>query len=388
MKSRNHFITLFLFCAFSLQLCTFSQAKEEVQTKTKWENSLSPSKAKQDKKSKILWYNSHNLTIEGMGWKETESPFDRLPAKAKTLVRKAVWGLSRHSAGICVRFVTDATSINARWTLNSPRLGMVHMPPTGVSGVDLYVKTEKGKWHWLSVGRPTGKTTSTQLVSGIPAGKREYMLYLPLYNGVSSVEIGIPNGKQIAPTAVRKQKPIVFYGTSITHGGCASRTGMPHPSIIGRRFDMPIINLGFSGNGQMEAEVAKLMTEIDASVYVIDCLPNLDAKRTKVRTEPLVKILRKAHPNTPILLVEDRFYTNSFLINSKKQHNLENHQALKAVFDKLIKAGDKNLYYLEGGKLLNEDGEGTVDSSHPTDLGFVQHANAFEKVLKPILKTH
>ncbi len=386
MKSRHSFITLLLSGMFTLLLCTVTQAKEELQTATKWKDSLDPTKAKQDAKTKINWYNSRDLTIEGQGWKKTEDPFDRLPAKAKKLVRKSVWGLSKHSAGICVRFVTDATRINARWTLRSPNLAMVHMPATGVSGLDLYVKTEEGKWHWLAIGRPKAKTTSVQLVSGIPAGKREYILYMPLYNGVTSVEIGIPNGKQIAPAAVRKKKPIVFYGTSITHGGCASRTGMPHPSIIGRRFDMPIINLGFSGNGRMEAEVAKLMTEIDASVYVIDCLPNIDAAKTKARTEPLVKILRLAHPNTPILLVEDRFYTNSFLRKSSRDHNLANHKALKEVFDKLIKAGDKNLYYLEGSKLLSDDGEGTVDSSHPTDYGFMQHADAFEKVLKPILK--
>ncbi|VAX38342.1 Platelet-activating factor acetylhydrolase IB gamma subunit [hydrothermal vent metagenome] len=368
-------------------LCSLQtiEAKEGKGTKATLKKSLAPSKAKRDEKNNLLWYNSRDLTIEGQGWKKTEAPFDRLPAKAKKLVRKAVWDLSRHSAGICVRFVTDATSFNARWTLRSRNLAMPHMAATGVSGLDLYVKTEKGKWRWLSIGRPKKQKTSTLLISGIPAGTREYMLYLPLYNGVTSVEIGIPVGKKIAPASVRK-KPIVFYGTSITHGCCASRTGMAHPSIIGRRFDMPIINLGFSGNGRMEAEVAKLMTEIDASVYVIDCLPNINSTLVKKRTEPLVKILRKAHPNTPILLVEDRNYANSFLVTSKRKRNQKRQKELKKAFDNLIKAGDKNLYYLEAEKLLSDDGDGTVDSSHPTDYGFVTHANAFEKVLKTILK--
>ena len=386
MKSRRPFITLLLSCMFMLLFCTFTLAKEELQTKTKWKNALDSTKAKQDDKTKTVWYNSRDLTIEGQGWKKTAAPFDRLPAKAEKMVRKAVWNLSRHSAGICVRFETDATTIHARWTLRSGNLAMVHMPATGVSGLDLYIKTKKNKWRWLAVGRPKAKTTSTKLVSGIIEGKKEYMLYLPLYNGVTSVEIGIPNGKQIAPAAVRKQKPLIFYGTSITHGGCASRPGMPHPSILGRRLDMPIINLGFSGNGKMETEVALLMNELGASVFIIDCLPNINAEQTKKRTEPLVSIIRCAHPFTPILLVEDRFYTNSFLIKSKREHNLANHKALKAAFDKLVKAGDKNLYYLEADKLLSDDGEGTVDSSHPTDYGFMQHADAFEKVLKPILK--
>ncbi len=386
--SKQSLLNIFLSSGFVfVLLCSLQtvQAKETKGTKPTLKNSLAPSKAKQDKKQKLLWYNSRDLTIEGQGWKKTEAPFDRLPAKAKKLVRKAVWNLSRHSAGICVRFVTNATSFNARWTLRSRNLAMPHMAATGVSGLDLYVKTEKGKWRWLAIGRPKKQKTSTQLISGIPAGTREYMLYLPLYNGVTSVEIGIPVGKKIGPASVRK-KPIVFYGTSITHGCCASRTGMAHPSIIGRRFNMPIINLGFSGNGRMEAEVAKLMTEIDASVYVIDCLPNINGTLVKKRTEPLVKILREAHPNTPILLVEDRNYANSFLVASKRKRNQWSQKELKKAFDNLIKAGDKNLYYLEAEKLLNNDGDGTVDGSHPTDYGFITHADAFEKVLKTILK--
>jgi hypothetical protein len=223
----------------------------------------------------------------------------------------------------------------------------------------------------------------------LPKAKREYLLYLPLYNGVSSVEIGLAKDATLwkpDPRPADHQKPILFYGTSITHGACASRPGMCHPAILGRRFDRPIINLGFSGNGTMDAEIGALLAELDVAAYVIDCLPNMDAKAVAAKAEPFVRALRKAKPETPILLVEDRYYADGFLLESKRKRNEESHAALKATFDKLTGEGMKGLYYLEGAKLLGDDGDDTVDSSHPSDLGFARHADAFEAVLKPILK--
>lgn len=335
----------------------------------------------------IAWYDIRQLGLEGQGWSDTESPFDRLPAKAKGLVRKAVWDLSRHSAGLCVRFVTDASEVYARWTLTSPRLAMNHMPATGVSGLDLYVKTKSGKWRWLAVGRPDKQSSQVRLVTGIPSVDREYLLYLPLYNGVREVEIGLRKTAKLKTSMSRESglKPIVFYGTSITQGGCASRPGMVHTAILGRRLDAPVINLGFSGNGRMEAAVGELIAELDPSAIVLDCLPNMDALAVTERTEPLVAIIRARHAETPILLVEDRSYTNAFLIESKRLRNETNRAALRVVFEKLVSAGDVNVYYLTGEKLLGDDGEATVDSSHPTDLGFVRQADAFFEVLAPIL---
>ncbi len=336
----------------------------------------------------IAWYDVRLLGVEGQGWSETESPFDRFPAKAKESVRSAVWGLSHHSAGLCVRFVTDARVFHARWILTSPRLAMNHMPATGVSGLDLYVKTDSGSWRWLAVGRPSAQENQTRLGGNLPPGTREFMLYFPLYNGVREVEIGLPKTATLKRAPQRKSglKPIVFYGTSITQGGCASRPGMVHTAILGRWLDAPVINLGFSGNGRMEAEVAELIAELDPSVIVLDCLPNIGAAEITERTAPLVAIIRKKHPRTPILFVEDRSYTDSFLIASKRQRNETSRAALRKEYEKLKAAGDQNLYYLPGEHLLGDDGEGTVDSSHPTDLGFYRQAQAFQKALKPILE--
>ncbi len=346
---------------------------------------VDPGQATTDEEGKVLWYDARLLTLEGKGWEETKDPYDRLPARAEGVVRPPVWGLSRNSAGICVRFLTDSTFIRARWKLHSGALSMNHMPATGKSGMDLYVKLDNGKWRWLGIGRPSGQENDQALVSGLPPGEREYMVYFPLYNGVSSVAIGIGKSARIAK-AVSRSRPIVFYGTSITQGGCASRPGMVHTAMVGRRLDRPVINLGFSGNGKMEAELADLLAELDPAVYVLDCLPNMSPGEVATRIEPFVRTLRKARPATPILLVEDRSYANSFLLPGHRKRNLDSRAALRTAYENLSREGIENLHYLEGEHLLGDDGEGTVDGSHPTDLGFFRQARAFLEALEPILK--
>jgi hypothetical protein len=349
---------------------------------------IDPATAKPDPATGVLWFDVRPLGVEGQGWADTKAPFDRLPAKAEKTARPPVWGLSRNSTGLCVRFVTDATTIHARWTVTSKNLALPHMPATGVSGLDLYVRAKDGKWRWVANGRPTGETTTAQLATGLPAGEKEYLLYLPLYNGVSSVEVGLPKAAALKKADARpadKRAPIVFYGTSITQGGCASRPGMVHTAILGRRFDRPVINLGFSGNGTLDLDIAALLGELDAAVFVLDCLPNLNPAQVAERTEPFVKALRKAKPATPILLVEDRTYSNAAVLPAPAKRNAESRAALKKAFDALGAGGDKNLYYLTGDKLLGDDGEATVDGSHPTDLGFLRQADAFAEALQPLL---
>ena len=340
-------------------------------------------------KVELDWHDAKKFTIEGLGFSDLKSPYDRLPARAEGVVRQAVWDLSRDSAGVLVRFATNTPLLRARWTLVKKRLAGVNMTAIGASGLDLYTKTGPATWRWLGVGRPTTVPTSDDtLANGIPKGDREYMLYLPLYNGVSSVEIGVPKGTAIGPGAPRAagRKPIVFYGTSITHGASASRPGMAHPAILGRMFDRPVINLGFSGNGRMELEVTKFIAELDPAVFVLDCLPNMNAKDVEARAETCIKMLRDAHPSTPILLVEDRNYPDGFLIPSRRERNDTNHAALRTVYERLQREKIKDLHYLEAKDLLGDDGEGTTDGSHPSDLGFMSHAKAFEKPLRKILK--
>ncbi len=344
-----------------------------------------PAPPAKDPDGGLKWHDVRDWGVEGKGWAETERPFDRLPARAKEKVRPAVWNLSRNSAGMCARFQTDAAALSARWTLTSPSLAMNHMPATGVSGLDLYARDEAGRWRWLAVGRPQAVKTQAQLAGGLPPGKRAYTLYLPLYNGVESVEVGLDPKAAVEPLPPRKTKPMVFYGTSILQGGCASRPGMVHTAILGRRLDRAAINLGFSGNGTMDPEVADLMAELDPCVYVIDCLPNMAADAVAERTGPLVRTLRAKHAETPIVLVEDRTYSAAWLLPSLRSRSGTSRAALRKAFDALVAAGAKGLHYVPGDPLLGDDAEATVDGSHATDLGFTRMADVLEPVLRPLV---
>ena len=337
--------------------------------------------------AETTWTDAGSLMVEGRAFEDRKSPWDRFPARAERVVRPPVWGNSRHSAGIAIRFLSDSPSIEVRWKLTSDRLEMPHMPATGVSGVDLYVRTDlpgNSGWRWVGNGRPTGVENERNLAKGLNPFEREWLLYLPLYNGVESIEIGTAEGASIEPAKPRDQ-PIVFYGTSITHGACASRSGMAHVAILGRRLDVPVVNLGFSGSGTFDIEIADLMSEIDAAVYVLDCLPNLRGEQVAARAAPFVRRLRSLRPDVPIVLVEDRTYADAMFNTGKAVRNHENRSALKAARDQLTAEGVVRLFYIEGDRLLGDDGDATVDSSHPTDLGFMRHADVFEPVLRSAL---
>jgi len=332
----------------------------------------------------LVWRDARALTVEGKGWTNTFQFYDRLPKTAKGVVRGPVWGLSQDSAGMAVRFVTDSTEISARWTLRHTNLAMAHMPASGVSGLDLYTK-ENGKWHWVGAGRPNQfPTNEAVLARGLKPGIREYVLYLPLYNGVDAVEIGVMPQSHLEAAPVRAQKPIVFYGTSILQGGCASRPGMAYPSIVGRWLDWPVINLGFSGNAHSEPEVADLLAQLDPAVYVLDPLPNMTAELVSKRIEPLVRTLRTTHMTTPIILVENVEYCDALFVEGRRGY-IKSNAALKTAYENLKHSGVRNLRYVTSKNLIGSDGEGTVDGTHATDLGFERMAEKVTPILRKAL---
>ncbi len=332
-----------------------------------------------DETGKTVWFDDQSLPIEGRAFTDTDSFYDRLPARAKETVPPSVWGLSRHSAGMALRFVTDAQSLTVRWAVRHSELAKPHMPATGVSGVDIYQRMPEG-WRFVKNGRPVALTNTVE-VSITPHA--DCLIYLPLYNGTALVEVGIPSGHTLRappPRTNRRTRPVVFYGTSITHGACASRPGMAFTAIAGRLADTPVVNLGFSGSGKMEPALCDLVSEIDASVYVLDCLWNMSDALIRERAEPFIRALREKRPATPILLAED--------CNAFGRAPTAKAKVLRALFEKL-KAEDSvkwaRLHYLEAKEMLGHDGEGTVDGCHPNDLGMMRQGTLFGQALLKIL---
>ena len=336
----------------------------------------------------VVWHDVRDWGVEGRAFDDAENYFDRLPARAKGVVRDDVWNLSRHTAGMSVRFETDSAGIYARYVLTKPELAMPHMPATGVSGLDLYGLRQRDSgddWRWIGAAKPAQHHVVAALGNNIDPGRRQYVVNLPLYNGVKSLAIGVRKGAGFWPTPPRKDTAILFYGTSITQGACASRPGTSFVSLLGRRLARPVLNFGFSGNGRMELEVGRFLAELDPAIFVIDCVANTDAEQIAQRTAPLVKLFRAARARTPILLLGERAWDNAALLPDLGERYAAKSEALRKAYESLRTEGVDNLHFRAGGDLLGRDGEATVDGSHPNDLGMMRYADAIEPDLRRLL---
>ncbi len=345
-----------------------------------------------------VWWNpvqTNFPVIEGQAWpKEVQQPYDRLPATAEKTVRKEVWNLSRQSAGLLIRFRASTDQVIVRYAVNRTH-ALPHMPATGVSGVDLYAVNSDGGYLWCAGKYSFGDTiqysfTNLQPNDGYHPKGREYRLYLPLYNSVKWLQVGLPQGAGFTPLPVRVDKPIVVYGTSIAQGACASRPGMAWTAILGRQLDRPLVNLGFSGNGRLEKEVVDLLTGIDAKLYVLDCLPNLVAtvgispEEIKQRIIESVRILRQKRPATPILLVEHAGYAEGLINPERRKLYSEVNALMRQAFAQLKTEAAGQLYLLPLSE-INLTLDAMVDGTHPSDLGMQQYAEAYEKSIRTIL---
>jgi len=303
-----------------------------------------------------------------------ENRYDRLPISYKEIVREPVWDLSKSSAGMSIRFLSNSKSINVKWTILN-NLKMNHMAETGIKGVDLYFKN-KDNWQYLNTGRPDGIKNESTLINNMSEEMREFKIFLPLYDGVVNIEVGIDSNSIIKKPLKNRNKPIIFYGTSITQGGCASRPGMAHTNIISRKLDLDCINFGFSGNGRMEQPIAKLMSESKPLFYVIECMPNMENQENVTnKTIPLVNTIRENNPEAPIVFVEN-FIPTSPIFDEKRENEIRGmNLALKTEYQKMISEGYNNIFYIESKNAIGNDNEGTVDGVHFTDLGFLRYAD-------------
>ena len=339
----------------------------------------------------VQYQDATAFPVYGQAFKASpEHPYRRLPEALSGVVREPVWRLGCNSAGLYVRFRTDAPEVHARWT--NTGYHMPHMTDCGTGGLDLYALLS-GKWTYVGSGFNWGEISSSHermLVGNMEPVMREYMLYLGLYDEIKTLEIGVPEGYSLLEPVVerpRHERPIVMYGTSILQGGCASRPGMAFTNILARRFDRTVINLGFSGNALLDFEIAELMASVeDPSVFVLDYVPNASAAEITQKGERFFRILREAHPGVPVIFVEDPQFAHGVVDQAIAEEVRAKNAAQKALFQKLRKAGEKRLYYVPSAGMTGDDGEAFVDGIHLTDLGMMRYASHIERTLGKALR--
>jgi hypothetical protein len=216
------------------------------------------------------------------------------------------------------------------------------------------------------------------------------MLYLSLYDGIKSLEIGGDKDAVFTAPEVespKKEKPIVFYGTSILQGGCVTRPGMAFTSIISRELDREVYNLGFSGNAKLDLEIAEYMASVkDPGVFVLDYAPNCTADLIDQKAEKFFRIIRKEHPDVPVIIVEPPYYPYKDFDRKVYEDFARRNEAQRRLYEKLKKSGEKKLFYIKSDQLLNGNKDATVDGVHYTDLGSVIHAEAIVPVIRRALR--
>ena len=348
-------------------------------------------------KGELKYVNALEFQMINKGFDNTYSPYTRLPLNVEDSVKKdksrsALIDRGRNSAGMAIRFSSNSARIGVRYNLTW-NFHMAHMADTGIKGTDLYILNDDGKWEYVNTNRPYKKDSiQTKIYADdLPTKQmREYMIYLPLYDGVNWMEIGVDSSSIIQKPLLntpRKEKKVVFYGTSILQGGCATRTGMVATNMIQRDLDVECVNLGFSGEGKMDMYMAEAMATIpDVVAYVLDPIPNCTKDMCRDLTYDFVKKLRDERPGVPIIMVEGPMYSYTKYDKFTKNYLAQKNDEWRKNYEKLKADNPEGLYYVTAEGLSGFDNEGTVDGIHFTDLGFRAYADKLITVLKDIVK--
>lgn len=337
----------------------------------------------------IIWLDPRKepFKLSGFEWIQEDDVYRRLPVRPDWEIRDAVDQLANHTAGGQIRFRSNTKKILIRVELRE-KSGMYHMPATGQSGFDLYVKEGEVQRYVRTTRFPADTIRyQVELLNSDQKQMRDFTLNFPLYNGVNSVLVGIEAQSRVRrPKQFSRPGKIVIYGTSITQGGCVARPGMAYSNILSRKLDVAFVNLGFSGNGRGEPALAHLINQISGTnLIILDYEAN--ANKTIINTlGPFVTILREKHPETPILIMSKIRYARTSVGNPAYITMMSNRDFQKNLVDDRRNAGDENIYFLDGSEVLGDDyDECTVDGSHPTDLGSARIADALLPVIEDIL---
>ncbi|HLS95775.1 MAG TPA: SGNH/GDSL hydrolase family protein [Sphingobacterium sp.] len=330
---------------------------------------------------------SSRLPVQGRAFSSAPR-FHRVDTTKYRNLPPAVKKLYTHSAGLFTSFKSNTTKLSIAWETVDAELGN-NATPIMSRGFDVYVKESDG-WHFAGVARPdldSAISTST-MVEHMENTEKEFLLYFPLYKELVDFKLLIDEGASFEPITQSFDKKVIVYGSSIVHGASASRPGLAYPAKLSRKLNANVVNLGVSGSARMEPAVADMLNDIDApDLIVMDCVPNSSPQQVADRTFAFVQRLRQAHPNVPILLIESITRQVGNYNMQWKQRLADQNANFRKEYERLLAAGYKNLHYIATDHLIGDDTEGTVDGTHPTDVGFERMVDIIQPKMESILKT-
>lgn len=317
----------------------------------------------------------------------TSKPFTRLDTAVYKFNDKTIDSYAEHSTGVAILFRTNSTNISAKWVTSNANAG-ANMTAIVSKGLDLYIK-DQGKWVFAGTGNPNMKkypynAHERLIVGNMAAGVKECLLYLPLFDRVDSLSIGVDEDAFIEPMDNPFKYKIIFKGSSITHGASASRPGMSYPARFGRDFGYNVCNLGFSGSSKLQREFAQLLADSQADAFVLDTFSNPQADIIYDRFDEFVDIIRAAHPEIPLIFLQtERRETRNFNTSSETKEAAKQQAAEEVVRRRMLT--DKNIYFVDSEGFLGDDHIATVDGTHPNDIGFSRMLDCIVPVILDIL---
>ena len=335
----------------------------------------------------LRYVDAVDLGIHGHTKKTDISPFYRFDHTPYEGFNKTIITYSKEPVGLYVAFKTNSSQISASWEWKPRRMGD---NITGIlqAGLDLYIK-ENGKWKFAAVGRvstlPENNKRTRSLIKNLDEGEKECLLYLPCWCELTKLEIGIDEGATIKGLPSPFRHKVIVHGSSITHGASASRPAMTYPALMSRNLGINFINFGFSGQCKMQPQFLEFLKSCEADAFVFDAFSNPSEKQIVERLENFVAELVKAHPGKPLIFIQSPIDQDS-KFDTKKYASRMSLTATAAKMMKRLEKQYKDLYFLAVPDVLGTDG--TIDNSHPTDVGFDRFIKAYQPKIAKILKKY
>lgn len=336
------------------------------------------------KRDGIRFYDIEDEPFRIYGVFKENGRFVRLPEQTAKRVSEGVEVLRKNTAGGRVRFATDSSYIAIHAVMDNIEV-MPHFPLAGSAGFDMFIKTNGGDIYGGTFMPPSDMQNGYDEIIDIPQpGMKTVTVELPLYCNVVGLYIGLDENARLERAEdYTLEKPIVYYGSSITQGGCASKPGSSYQSIISRMFDVNYINLGFSGSCKGEDAMAEYIASLDMSVFVYDYDHNAPTASFLEEThERFFQMFRQAKPDTPVIMMSrPKYYLT--------EDDILRRDIIRKTYENAVNSGDKNVYFIDGSSLMDDfiKDNGTVDGCHPTDSGFACMAKRLSAELERFFRS-
>ncbi len=334
----------------------------------------------------LKFVDATKLGIHGHTKQTDKSPYYRFDHTPYEGFNETIIDHAKKCVGLYIAFKTNSSQITATWE-NAPSALLDNMTGILQLGLDLYIKAD-GEWQFASVGRAhtsnQDRRTRT-IIENLPEGEKECIIYLPIWCEMREVLIGVDKDAYIEGMTTPFRHKVIVHGSSLTHGASAARAGLTYPAILSRNLGIDFVNFGFSGECKMQPQFLEFLKSCETDAFLFDAFSNSSTKEIEERLEGFVAELVKAHPGKPIIFLQGPTI-DEYRFNTKK---LDNRKKKKEVVVRMMKAIEKqykDVYFLNVDNVLGKDG--TIDNSHPTDLGFYRFVQAYQPKIAKILKKY